>query len=108
LATLYHAHIDAVDDWIPFERYVLPKIPSACGFEPASRNEFAFRGPDFLIRAYARALRTGGERVQAVLKVAKRKIGRPGVLHFGESYVVADKFVTQREELSLQRKSVTV
>src|SRR5262249_21759467 len=32
LGTLYDAHINAVEDWVPFERYVLPNSPYQRGF----------------------------------------------------------------------------
>ena len=57
-------------------------------------------GPEFLIRAYAKALRLAlwGERVKVTLRgTGKPKPGRTKVLHFGTSYIVADEFVANRQ-----------
>jgi hypothetical protein len=99
LATLYNAHVDEVDDWIPFERYLLPTMPYTRRFQPRSRKEFACRGPDFLIRAYAKALRMSGEKARVIaLKVGRKTSDRPRVLHFGASYVVAEAFSAERQD----------
>jgi hypothetical protein len=78
------AHVVAVDDWIPFDRY--------CGPTTWKGSRLAVRGPAFLLRRYAVALRRAG--VKAVL--ALRSKARPSSLraiHFGASYVVARKFI---------------
>src|SRR6266704_1055939 len=99
LATLYRAHVGLVDDWIPFERNVLPNMPYKREFQPRSGKEFACRGPNFLIRAYAKALRMSGESVRVFpLKVGRRRSGRPRVLQFGTSYVVAEAFTAERHD----------
>jgi len=87
LATVYHAHRVAVDDWIPFERYVS---------KPTSRNEFNIEGPESMIRAHAKALRRDGKQPRIVLRAATRKPSGPRVLYFGESFVVADAFTMFR------------
>jgi hypothetical protein len=101
LAALHQAHIETVDDWIPFDRYLLMYgLYTGGPFERtfASGNQFVCRGPEFLIRAYATALRVKGERVQVSLRrTGKPKSGRPKVLHFGSSYVIADEFSAQRQ-----------
>ena len=85
LGALAAAHLAAVDDWVPVERF----LPLA----PGSGKKLALRAPDFLARAYARALRKAGFRVQLSTPAAGRR-GRthPRVLHFGNSFVVADRF----------------
>jgi hypothetical protein len=94
LSTLYKAHIDATDDWIPFDRYVFPEMPYRRGFDVHSREQFSCRGPAFLIRGYAKALRMSGEKIQTIpLKGGKPKTGWPKVLHFGTSYVIAADIV---------------
>src|SRR5262249_761778 len=99
LATLYDAHVDLVDDWIPFERYVLPNMPYKRGFQRRSGKKVSCQGPDFLIRVYAKALRMSGENVRVIpLKVGRRKNSRPRVLHFGTSYVVAEAFTAERHD----------
>jgi hypothetical protein len=82
IGTLCRAHVDAVDDWIPIDRYV--------DIKAISEKKFVCRGPEFLMRAYAKALRLIGAQPQLTLREkfrAKRKPLR--VLHFGASYVVA-------------------
>jgi hypothetical protein len=96
LATMYQAHIGVVHDWIPFEQYALPNMPYTRGFRPRSGKEFGCRGPGFLIRAYAQALRKSGVNVRVFpLKVGGKRSSRPRVLHFGTSYVVAEAFTAE-------------
>lgn len=85
--TLHRAHAKAVDDWIPFDRY-LPLnvnwiVPS---FAPVSGNNFVCRGPEFLLRAYAKALRKAGESARVNVR-GSSKVNRirACVLHFGAS-----------------------
>ena len=85
---LYRAHINAVDDWIPFDSY--------SDIESISKDKFALRGPDFLMRAYAKALRSLGKEPRVILRRSNRKAVRPKVLHFGDSYVVADTFLAEQ------------
>jgi hypothetical protein len=103
--TLFDAHIDTTDDWVPFECYVFPNMPYARGFESRSANENACRGPDFLIRAYAKALRMKGETVRVIrLNAGTKTRARPKVLHFGTSYVVAEGFTAERESPPLDSR----
>ena len=49
------------------------------------------------LRTYAEALEAIGERVQLTLRrVPRLKPTQPKVLHFGESYVVADSFTAEQ------------
>lgn len=102
LPALYRAHTRAADDWIPFDRYLSIETlwtgrPFQPHFEPISGSNFVCRGPDFLVRAYVNALEAIGERVQLTLRrIPKLEPARPGVLHFGDSYVVADSFTAER------------
>jgi hypothetical protein len=85
LGALYQAHTDAVDDWIPFDRYLSIKVISS--------KKCVCRGPHFLLRAYARALRANGENPHLrLLGVGKTTRAMLRVLHFGESFVVARGF----------------
>ena len=114
--TLYGAHIEATDDWVPFERYVFPNMPYTRGFESRAEKEYTCRGPAFLIRAYAKALRTKGETLRVIrLNIGGKGKGRPKVLHFGTSYVVAEDFAADRvstqldspkKRCSMKRKSI--
>jgi hypothetical protein len=98
LAVLHDAHLVATDDWIPFERYVLPNIPYVRGFRSRSRREFSCHGPDFLMNAYAKALRASGGEARLVPGPNRLRRGtRPKVLHFGRSYVVANVFAAERD-----------
>jgi len=84
LGALYRAHTDAVDDWVPFDRYL--KI------DDLFHKPFDCRGPDFLLRTYAQSLRHLGCQVQyrPVKRIGTK--ARPKLLHFGESMVVANRF----------------
>ena len=106
---LHRAHARAVAGWIPFDRYLEIDAPwtqskaSGTGtpfqpfFAPTSGRNFVCRGPDFLVRAYANALRELGERVQLTFRRApKAKPIHPKVLHFGGSYVVANTFSAEQ------------
>ena len=100
--TLYGAHIEATDDWVPFERYLFPNMPYTRGFESRSAKEYVCRGPAFLIRAYAQALRKKGEAASVIrLSTGSKRRGRPKVLHLGTSYVVAEDFGAEREATRL-------
>lgn len=108
LQALYRAHTRAVDDWIPFDRYLSIETQRTgtafqpC-FAPISGNNFVCRGPDFLVRAYAKALEAIGERVHLTLRsVPKSKPTQPKVLHFGDSYVVADSFTAARAAIAVE------
>jgi hypothetical protein len=93
------------DDWIPFDRYLLMNTPWNGSdylphFAPVSGTKFVCRGPDFLIRIYAKALEAIGEQVQVTVRSnLKRKAIRPNVLHFGTSHVVAETFTAQQSAL---------
>lgn len=86
LGALYQAHCSAVDDWIPFDRYVSLKA--------ISNKKCVCRGPSFLMRTYAKALRATGEKPHVTLRMGgNSKRSNLRVLHFGASFVVAAKFV---------------
>jgi hypothetical protein len=90
LGALYRAHIDAVDDWIPFDEVVSIKT--------ISESRFSCRGPDFLMRVYAKTFRAKGDRVRLILRRgSKAKSVRLKVLHFGDSYIVAAAFTAQHK-----------
>jgi hypothetical protein len=110
LLALFRAHVEAVDDWIPFDRYlqVGTNWNSASflpNFAPVSGKRFVCRGPDFLLRAYARALEAVGEEATLTMRSsAKPRSIRPRVLHFGDSYIVADVFTAERQEEVLRSR----
>jgi hypothetical protein len=84
LGALLAAHIRLVDDWIPFERYTSPRRLEA--------SQVTWRGPEFVMRAYARALRELGLPAKVVPKRRLRRTSRPRCLHFGNSFVVSNRF----------------
>ncbi len=89
IGALYGAHTDLTDDWIPFDRYA--------DIRAISSGKFICRGPDALMRAYAKALRAKGGRVKVTIRgTSKAKLARPKVLHFGESFVISDAFSARR------------
>jgi hypothetical protein len=90
IGALYGAHIAVMGDWLPFDDVV--------SIEAISRRTSSCSGPDFLMRAYAKALRAKGERVQLTLRGgSKEKSMGLKVLHFGESYVIAAAFTALRQ-----------
>jgi hypothetical protein len=93
LGVLYEAHVAAVDDWIPFDRYC-----------PASARKgvaLVLRGPAFLLRRYAAALRRVGHRPAVVVRPKSVRSENPQALHFGSSYVVAARFVATEVSLAM-------
>lgn len=85
---LFQAHRDAVDDWIPVGRYL--------DIRAISEAKLLCRGPDFLMRAYAKALRLVGAQTHVtVRKNRKMKRIRSRVLHFGDSFIVAATFTVE-------------
>jgi hypothetical protein len=95
LGALYTAHLQAVADWIPFDRYTVTRYTLV---RITSAKRPVIRGPAFLLRAYAKALRNHADDVKLVLrpKLAGKSAGLK-VLHFGESYVVAESFTARPE-----------
>lgn len=89
LGALLRAHVATVDDWIPFDRYFKEN-----GGAQRPRK-LVLRGPEFLMRAYARALRALPVSVRVSVKAQPKRLVRPQVLHFGGSYIVADGFAVQ-------------
>lgn len=84
LGALYKAHCEVVDDWIDFERY--------SRIRRIGKTTCICRGPDFLLRAYAKGLRSMGKHPQISLEKQSDRAPRFKVLHFGDSYVVARGF----------------
>jgi hypothetical protein len=99
LGALAQAHLAAVDDWIPLDRY-LP-------MDSHAKTSFVVAGPDFLVRAYARALRRL-DLVVSVKAVARRRRATPApsVLHFGNSFIVANGFEVARRSMGLENNEM--
>jgi hypothetical protein len=98
LGTLLTAHTRLLDDWVPFERYTSPRRIEA--------SLVIWRGPDFVMRAYARALRGMGLHTKIVLKQARRRASRLKCLHFGSSYVVGNRVTVVSEATGLPNKEL--
>jgi hypothetical protein len=102
LVALYRAHLEVAGDWIPFDQYLfLDKAwdgsPLVLRPGPVSGKKFVCRGPEYLLKAYAKALEASGVEAKMTVKnTAGPKLIRPKVLHFGSSYVVADVFTAER------------
>jgi hypothetical protein len=102
LSALCKAHFNVVNEWIPLGRYLFtdPRPTEhrtlPC-FQLASGSSFACLGPDFLLRVYAKALESVGARARLTVR-GKGKSIRPKVLHFGNSYVVANSFTARRQD----------
>jgi hypothetical protein len=104
LGALYRAHVDIADDWIAFDRYAFGPWT-----RPAlTKNKLVLRGPDFLMRAYAKALHANGESPR--LRIQPRRKRKPGALrtlHFGGSFVVAAQFTAEHSSQARSNKVVT-
>jgi hypothetical protein len=100
LAALYKAHANLVGDWIEFDRY-LPMEPPWSGashMPPLPGKNFICRGPDFLLRAYTKALNALGEEATLTIQPkSKDKNKLAKVLHFGSSYIIANTFEALRD-----------
>jgi hypothetical protein len=83
------AHQRLVEDWIPLERYAR--------LDSADTEVVVWRGPAFLMRAYAAAIRALP--IKATLGTPRRRLSHrsPRVLHLGDSYVVAHEFTLSRK-----------
>jgi hypothetical protein len=95
ISDLWMKHVEASDDWIPIDRY-LP-TPQRLQEILLKRAGTVCRGPAFLLRQYATALngpdtKTTLTRHRASAAVKKRV----SVLHFGSSFVIAERFVSAR------------
>jgi hypothetical protein len=88
LGTLYQAHVAEVDDWIPFERYA--------PVNPYTRIAERCIGPAFLLKSYARRLKADGIEGRVTLKKSRvASKSRLRVIHFGSSFVVAERFTAE-------------
>jgi hypothetical protein len=83
LRVLLVAHTALVDDWVPFDRYARPF--------PSGALLIKWRGPDFIMQAYARALDRLGLQPRLV-RHKKGITGQARCLHFGDSFIVAKRF----------------
>lgn len=87
MAAVYQAHMETVDDWIDFDTY--------SNIQLKAKNMRAYRGPEFLIRAYAEALRSVGKHPKLILGRRRTRSMKLSVLHFGASRVVAAAFLAK-------------
>ena len=88
IGKLRAAHIDAVEDWIPFDRYLDTKVLT-------KKSGLLATGPAFLIKAYANVLKAEGCK-PSMTEVSAPRV-RGGVMaHFGESYVIAASVSVRR------------
>jgi hypothetical protein len=92
---IWAAHVKAVDDWIPPDRY-LPSIPTLAEILAAGRGILC-RGPRFLLRQYGTVLKRAGIRVTIATSSRRSSRRRARLLHFGQSFVVAANFEAEVE-----------
>ena len=96
LSALWRAHVDAVDDWIPLDRYLdaRERLEDRLG-RPSG---VVCRGPAFLVRRYAKVLSQHGAQCSVSARVARGRgaSGPLSLLHFGSSFVVASSFTAKR------------
>jgi hypothetical protein len=86
IAALVIAHARIFDDWVPLERY----LGNLGDLSDRVASGLSVTGPEFVLKAYARALRS----VAAASLSRRPKVGaaRFRVLHFSQSFVVAERF----------------
>jgi hypothetical protein len=89
LAALVQVHSRTFGDWVPLDRYLgtLADFPRR-----VAADGLAVSGPDFLLRSYAKALRQLGVSVSFQEYPRRRQPVRTRVLHFSQSFVVAEAF----------------
>lgn len=86
IQALYRVHQSKAVDWVPFDLLAQFRSQNA-----EKRN---LRGPVFLLQAYAKVLRTLGADPQIKLR-GKAKQPRLKILHFGDSYLIAERFTAR-------------
>jgi hypothetical protein len=87
MAALVTAHARVFDDWVPIERY----LGSLADLPVRLAGGLSVTGPAFALKAYAGALRS---LTAATLSPRPKPVGtaRLRVLHFSQSFVVAERF----------------
>ena len=101
IGMLLKVHSQSVDGWIDFERFLPPALSARTDARPVAIN-----GPEFLLIDYQRGLDAAG--FGATLKRHQRALYWSGfgwserrhpvsLLHFGNSFVVAESFSAQAE-----------
>jgi hypothetical protein len=87
IAALATAHAQVFDDWVPLERY----LDSLADLPVRVAGGLSVTGPEFVLKAYARALRPWA--AASLKRQAKQSgTGRFKILHFSQSFVVAARF----------------
>jgi hypothetical protein len=98
LGALLTAHERLLDDWVPFERYTSPV--------PRQATVVRWRGPDFVMRTYGRALRKLGLSTKLLPRQARRRAAGVRCLHFGDSFVVSERFTVVSDATGLPNKEL--
>lgn len=90
VAALVSAHTRIFDDWVPCERY-LGSLGSLGSLAARVADGLSVTGPEFVLKAYARGLRT---LATVSLRRQPKQVGaaRLKILHFSQSFVVAERF----------------
>jgi len=88
IAALTAAHTRVFDDWVPCDRY-LGSLASLAG---RVAKGLSVEGPEFLLKTYARALRSMAPSVSVRRRAKPGRTARLKVLHFSQSFVVAERF----------------
>ncbi len=87
VAALVTAHARIFDDWVPIERY----LGSLVDLADRLANGLSMTGPEFVLKAYARALRSlTGASLSG--RPTRGAAARFRALHFSASFVVAERF----------------
>ena len=87
IAALLAVHNRIFDDWVACERY-LGNLGDLAG---RLASGLTITGPEFVLKAYARALRS---QASAIVKIQSKqsRSARCRILHFSQSFVVAERF----------------
>ena len=94
LGILWKVHRKATDNWIPFDRYINRQVTPRELFE--SDMGMLASGPSYLIEAYASAIDNEGMKPRRLASEEGIYVPEAKMIHFSESYVVAETFEASR------------
>jgi hypothetical protein len=94
IGQLWVAHRALVDDWIPFDRYFNDAMPLRRLL--AANSGILAAGPRFIMNEYARVLKENGCIPNKSRRSAKGRITKASLIHFDESFVIAEAVVAKR------------
>ena len=96
LGKLLRVHRETSDDWIPFDKYLNTQVDLA-DLIRSDYGQLAY-GPVSLIDSYFHVLQEEGMYPRRVGSPAKPRAPKAEMIHFGDSYVIARSFETNKVE----------